>query len=222
MSINPMPSSVYRPATQPRPHQPKFGSGDGGQASDFPETKEALADQFRKQAQDLKIQSDKLERLATSLDGKNPNVQADPASQSENTVPAEKSAQAGEVGASAQTAHEPQDGDDPAPTENPERPNWTPKEKRSRWNVAVDLGKHYFTRGKVISDLLWSIGIGAVCAIGSPVMAVTIPTTMAVFGGMRLLLLGEKMLRDPKGDHIDKMYQKWIKADKEKAQKAAE
>lgn len=93
-------------------------------------------------------------------------------------------------------------------TESP-KSKWTPKEERTRAKVLWDVTKQYFSGGKILGDLAWGAGIGAICAIGSPVMAVTIPTTWAIFGGFRLLQLASKLFHNPQGDKIDKMYKSW-------------
>lgn len=100
--------------------------------------------------------------------------------------------------------------------------NWTPKNERTRFKVLMDLGKQYITRGPLLSDSLWSVGIGAVLAIGSPVMAVTIPTTFAFFLAGRAALALMHFCQDPKGNSIDAKYQKWIEKDAEKLKKQEE
>lgn len=97
--------------------------------------------------------------------------------------------------------------------------NWTPWDERNRFKVLMDLGKQYITRGPLLSDSLWSVGIGAVLAIGSPVMAVTIPTTFAFFLAGRAAFALIHFCQDPKGDSIDAKYQKWIEKDAEKLKK---
>ncbi len=94
--------------------------------------------------------------------------------------------------------------------------NWTPRNERTRPKVLMDLGKQYVTRGPLLSDSLWSLGIGAVLAIGSPVMAVTIPTTFAFFLAGRAALGLIHACQDPKGASINDKYQKWIEKDAEK------
>ncbi len=97
--------------------------------------------------------------------------------------------------------------------------NWTPRDERTRFKVLMDLGKQYITRGPLLSDTLWSTGIGAVLAIGSPVMAVTIPTTFAFFLAGRTALALMHFCQDPRGDSINAKYEKWIEKDAEKLKK---
>ncbi len=97
--------------------------------------------------------------------------------------------------------------------------NWTSRNERNRFKVLMDLGKQYVSRGPLLSDSLWSVGIGAVLAIGSPVMAVTIPTTFAFFLAGRAALALIHFCQDPNGDAIDAKYQKWIEKDAEKLKK---
>ncbi|WP_303673311.1 hypothetical protein [Vampirovibrio chlorellavorus] len=97
--------------------------------------------------------------------------------------------------------------------------NWTPRNKRTRFKVLTDLGKQYVTRGPLLGDSLWSLGIGAVLAIGSPVMAVTIPTTFAFFLAGRAALALIHTCQDPRGESINEKYQKWIEKDAEKLKK---
>lgn len=173
--------------------------------------KEKYSDEHQKalstlQEQDKKVAEKYLEREKDLLS----SINAPQSAASPDEVPP----------AAASSEAKDENGKSSTPASSSEKPTWTPKEERTKTKVLMDVTSHYFTRGKVVSDLLWSVGIGAVCAIGSPVMAVTIPTTMAVFGGLRLLQLAAKWFKNPKGDDIDKMYQKWTEADEAKAKKA--
>jgi hypothetical protein len=143
-------------------------------------------------------------------------VAPDPVSASE-AAPASVEKSDGSREVSGETAEE-----DHQETQAPPQSKYTPRSERNRLNVGWDMTKEYMGSNKVWVDMGVSVAVGAVCAIGSPVMAVTIPTTMMVIGGFRLMLLLAKIVQKPKGDNIENMYQNWMKTDAERAKKAAE
>jgi hypothetical protein len=225
MSINSLRPNPYRPPNQPKPLQPRFGTSPEGDGDDpkaeappnlplSPDEIELAKQKLRyaleqKEALDFEIRLTKAALGITQEDG------PDPVSQSAEAKASEANAKAGYVpGEGADTDHQ--------EAQAPLKSKYTPRSERTRLNVGWDITKEYMGSNQVWLDMGICVAVGAVCAIGSPVMAVTIPTTMMVVGGYRLMLLAIKMFQDPQGDNIDNMYQTWMKAEAEQAKKKAE
>lgn len=163
---------------------------------------------FSDLAERLKIRSQKAIESAANFDASLRSTSTGTATSNkaqEAEGPKETSAKPAEVPSNQQGEQE----NAPAADSNTAKPKWTPRNERTRWSVAKDVTRQYFTGGKVLWDLGLGVAVGALFAIGSPVMAVTIPTAWAVYGGWRLIQLAWKMGHDPKGDKIDAMYKKW-------------
>ncbi|WP_373532082.1 hypothetical protein [Vampirovibrio sp.] len=236
MSINPQRPNPTLPSRPPQPAQPKFVVGEGETPLEVPKTHEtptvqdplaALLKQntdiLKQKIEQFKLHADLYQSLAKEILGESPsdaNAQSPPATGGV-TAPAAP-ASVGEVGALSeeQAVAKPQaEANSPAPQP---ASKYTPFSERTRLKVGWDTTKEYLGSNQVWWDMGISAVVGAIFAIGSPVMAVTIPTTMMVIGGIRLALLAAKMVQDPKGKSIDKMYKKWIKEDEKKAKKEAE
>jgi hypothetical protein len=215
MSINSLRPNPYRPPNPPKPLQPRFGTPPeddaGGLQAGSPPLSTDNKTALKELLDSLQQQKEGLEAYikgVTAALGITQEGGSDPVSASaEDPASVEKSE-------AAETDH--------PETQTPPQPKYTPRSERTRPQVALDMTREYFGSNKVWVDMGASVAVGAVFAIGSPVMAVTIPTTMMVIGGFRLARLLEKVMRDPKGPNVDKMYQKWVEADAVQAKKKAE
>jgi hypothetical protein len=90
--------------------------------------------------------------------------------------------------------------------EKPAASNHGASKPRTRLDVLKDVSTRYFTKGGVILDLVVGTVLGALFAIGSPVMVVTIPTTLAVLFAIKLVAWSTLVCRDPNGEYMNRLY----------------
>lgn len=90
-----------------------------------------------------------------------------------------------------------------------QKPKWPPKAERSWKNVPWHMTKQYFGSSKVYWDLAIGGVVGAIAAIGSPVMAVTIPMALAGIATLRVLSIPWKLRQGAQSDIVDEMYKSW-------------
>jgi hypothetical protein len=75
--------------------------------------------------------------------------------------------------------------------------------------VFKDSVKRYFTHSSVMLDAVLGAVAGGIFAIGTPVAIVTIPMTYAAIGALRTAALAVRLIKDPNGDDINKLYTRW-------------
>ncbi len=217
MQITPNRANQYRVPPQAKPSASVRFGGEGEEGLHVPATKDELVMGFKAQLKQIELvqkenetSRQKLANLISSLEGSTQAAQSQNQGTSKDTSKVESSTKT-ESSKPAEAPSNQQADQENAPAANVDtaKPKWMPRNERTRWSVAKDVTKQYFTGGKVLWDLGLGVAVGALFAIGSPVMVVTIPTAWAVYGGWRLIQLAWKMGHDPKGDKIDAMYKKW-------------
>lgn len=233
MQITPNRANQYRVPSQAKPSAPvRFGGNENfpyveelRQLEDVVDQGVRLTFKINEDEMTPKAQAKHLHERADFLNALADRLKARSQKALQNAVKFDPSLKPPAVGAAA-GSEKPKEAESTKPAEAPSsqqgdqenapaanvdtaKPKWTPRNERTRWSVAKDVTKQYFTGGKVLWDLGMGAVVGALFAIGSPVMVVTIPTAWAVYGGWRLIQLAWKMGHDPKGDKIDAMYKKW-------------
>jgi hypothetical protein len=106
-------------------------------------------------------------------------------------------------------------GNDPPTSKDDNDPQkQSPATPRTRWTVVKDAMKWYAKKGGLATDLILGTVLGALFAIGTPVMVATIPTTIGVLIGIQAIGWAYLACQDPNGEHINNLYKVYEQTEK--------
>jgi hypothetical protein len=92
--------------------------------------------------------------------------------------------------------------------------NGDPHPQRTRMTVFKDMMKRYFTKGVFFAQLALSTVVGAVAAIGTPAMIVTVPSTFISLMVITAYSWARTLSKDPNGAEMNRLYAQWAQQDK--------